>query len=1389
MHYLLALVLAMLVTTTAKFPAPTDNRRKADQRDSKNFNKLLHSISNTNRYSPFPRNGLYAIIDEGTDEPFAGKGCQVLKAHDEYRVCSGQRYQVVDVAVTLIDPSHGNKRSKVLVLNRCMYAPDEETLIPDHMMQWAGISVCSKAKTAGGLQRILAHGGHEIPLWTDGKQCYFSFAKVKSKDLKTLPVVTLTPPDTYRPRDYAATSAFATIEQNLSAGVKINNQPTEPDDAGLRMDDLGEVVSVKPRDLWKRRRYLWDATDYHWKDEQLHVWKDRLCAASTEQVKQTFRATTQLVPSVQHENETFPKTSHVARFPMLACRRLREDVHYDKVELSRTSRSVEYGLMFYGKKSHITALYHVGKSITAHKCLTAMWEFTRDYGTPTCIRPDFDVALKGPEWQRYSRLTLCPIKPTEPHKHNKLVERVWGDIKMRKLTYAAAYLVPEERSIDLYQHLIDCHNHRAHKSLKWRTPLEAMDGDTPDISVFRFKFYEPVWFLHGPSQLKTREWMKGRFLGIAWNTGDQMCYRVVEDKKGSNQIFHRSIVVQRFDNESAPQKHNRKPSDFYFPTPKSPDTSVEGRKRKASELAGTPEDSDEILTALVRQSRVARGITGDTTGPVEAAIRAEYLQQCEDNQERMKELSAPPDIETERSVVTRIISWRQAGKPGSQKLKLKVEGPDCKEFHCDLDDLKVDAPITLAKFITDKKNTVKIGKADKSIVKWAQQMIKDHSKFTRLASRLEERTGIRGTVDNCNQGDTPGISIRRHRVAEIKCRRRKPGKPGRNKRASNPMGAFKYGTKVPKNTKQALEIDKLAGNYLWHDAICKEVGALMEMETFMLRPLETKGSIKSKGYHMLPLRCIYDVKQDGRHKARIVIGGHLIDSTGYDTYAGNMKSISARLLMLVAHANSLQVTTGDIRNAYLYATSDMKTAVELGEEFNEYDKKIKVNTIATVEKALYGLPTSANRWHAHLSDNLRAMGFKPSRFDSDIWLKLRDNKAGYDYIGTHTDDLMIVADDADTLMAKIRETYIVKGGGPPTFHLGCDYVQHSDGMWKIGTKTYVDECMKRVIDLLGKKDERDLGHDKVPMSPGLKPELDKSPFCNVDDHRLFQKLIGISQWLITCGRLDLCFAVSSLSRFSAAPREEQLRAATRIFKYLNQSRERWIYIDSRDLVHPGELTRKYDTGKMKDKYPGAAEELDPRFPEPLMKELDTSVYYDSNFAHDEETRRSVSGIVGMVGSTPIIGFSKRQGAIATSTYSAEMCAAKVAAEEVIGIRYALRALGVKLTRPTKMIGDNQGQLDSVTNPGAFCKKKHSQVAFHYVRECEASGIATCYKILTDYNLSDGFTKSLDNNIFSRHYGFLFGWPTTRIKKHRCTVARRRKRNVHINNTGRRRRVQ
>ncbi len=54
----------------------------------------------------------------------------------------------------------------------------------------------------------------------------------------------------------------------------------------------------------------------------------------------------------------------------------------------------------------------------------------------------------------------------------------------------------------------------------------------------------------------------------------------------------------------------------------------------------------------------------------------------------------------------------------------------------------------------------------------------------------------------------------------------------------------------------------------------------------------------------MPLCMIFDIKQDGHHKAWLVIGGHVLDSENMDTNASVMKAILARLLMVIASNNN-----------------------------------------------------------------------------------------------------------------------------------------------------------------------------------------------------------------------------------------------------------------------------------------------------------------------------------------------------------------------------------------------------------------------------------------------------------------------------------------------------
>ena len=80
---------------------------------------------------------------------------------------------------------------------------------------------------------------------------------------------------------------------------------------------------------------------------------------------------------------------------------------------------------------------------------------------------------------------------------------------------------------------------------------------------------------------------------------------------------------------------------------------------------------------------------------------------------------------------------------------------------------------------------------------------------------------------------------------------------------------------------------------------------------------------------------------------------------------------------------------------------------------------------------------------AHLSQTLREMGFKPTHFDPDVWIRGREG--GYDYIGTHTNDVLVVALDPTSIFEKFKETYTIKKFGPPKVHLGCDYAQVTKG--------------------------------------------------------------------------------------------------------------------------------------------------------------------------------------------------------------------------------------------------------------------------------------------------------------------------------------------------------
>ena len=140
----------------------------------------------------------------------------------------------------------------------------------------------------------------------------------------------------------------------------------------------------------------------------------------------------------------------------------------------------------------------------------------------------------------------------------------------------------------------------------------------------------------------------------------------------------------------------------------------------------------------------------------------------------------------------------------------------------------------------------------------------------------------------------------------------------------------------------------------------------------------------------------------------------------------------------------------------------------------------------------------------------------------------REEEDNYDYICTHVDDFKIVAKDPERWKAHTSGAFLLKFIGPETYYLGNNFnYSEEERAWVVSCSTYFKKCVRRIDsdpDLEG-----DLWTQCTPLPEGCHPELDDSNLLPELGIRKYQMLIGMAQWAVTIGRLDIAFAVSSLS--------------------------------------------------------------------------------------------------------------------------------------------------------------------------------------------------------------------------------------------------------------------
>jgi hypothetical protein len=414
---------------------------------------------------------------------------------------------------------------------------------------------------------------------------------------------------------------------------------------------------------------------------------------------------------------------------------------------------------------------------------------------------------------------------------------------------------------------------------------------------------------------------------------------------------------------------------------------------------------------------------------------------------------------------------------------------------------------------------------------------------------------------------------------------------------------FKFGIEVAKTPKHALQLDEKEKNDLWKQAIQNELDQINEYQTF--RVLEEHEHTPA-GYKRIPYHFVFDVKIDGRRKARLVAGGHRTDPPKEDTYSGVVSLEGVRMGFILAHMNKLMVCAGDVGNAFLYGKPQEKIFVIAGHEFGkEYEGRRMI-----IDKSLYGLKTSSARFHEHLSEKLKLMGYQPSKAYPDLWYKKMDDH--YEYIARYVDNIISFSKDPLSIMEELKKTYVMKAIGAPEYYLGGNVIQLGEEWSKEGittalsAETYIDNIVQKLADMVGIK-EFPKSRYKTPMSEDYYPELDESELCSPSEIYKYRSLIGSANWIVALGRFDIAYATSTLARNSSVPRQGHYKAAQRIFSYLRHFPKGRLMIDGKEPPIRNHI--KYEQSEnWNESYPEAEEDIPKDSLEPLGTSLSKMLF-------------------------------------------------------------------------------------------------------------------------------------------------------------------------------------
>ncbi|GJR74205.1 retrovirus-related pol polyprotein from transposon TNT 1-94, partial [Tanacetum coccineum] len=449
---------------------------------------------------------------------------------------------------------------------------------------------------------------------------------------------------------------------------------------------------------------------------------------------------------------------------------------------------------------------------------------------------------------------------------------------------------------------------------------------------------------------------------------------------------------------------------------------------------------------------------------------------------------------------------------------------------------------------------------------------------------------------------------------------------------------------------------------------------------------------------VITVKWIYKVKLDElggilKNKAWLVARGYRQEE-GIDfeeSFAPVARLEAIRIFLAFAAHMNMVVYQMDVKTAFLNGNLREEVYVSQPDGFVDPDKP---NYVYKLKKALYGLKQALCAWYDMLSSFLISNDFSKGSVDPTLFIR-REGKELL-LVQIYVDDIIFAASTPELcdLFAKIMcSKFKMSMMGKISFFLGLQISQSPRGIFINQSKYALESLKKYGFESC----------DPVDTPMVEKSKLDEDKEGKAVDPSHYRGMIGTLLYL-TASRPDLQFAICMCARYQARPTEKHLNAVKRIFRYLKGTVHRGLWY-------------------------------------PKDSSIALTAFADADHAGCQDTRRSTSGSIQLLGDRLVSWSSKRQKSAAISSTEAEYIALSGCCAQVLWMRSQLTDYGFGFNK-IPMYCDNKSAIALCCNNVQHSRSKHIDIRFHFIKEHVENGVIELYFVNTEYQLADIFTKAL-----------------------------------------------